>query len=174
MRAARTAPYNSALKGPLWPGREQLSEIGFAESARGMIFAHNICDPLPEPMAERIMRCADCVYCEIPWPASGETFYQRAGAEPAFLVGAKRDALALADDAVQLVSLNGRPAWLAISGAGVAGYGTTDELLTQLARVYRGVYDFGCGYGAALRLFAYFIGSDIDRKCLAYVQRELL
>jgi SAM-dependent methyltransferase len=131
-----------------------------------------------------------------PRPASGDTFYQRAGVEPrdhadylaalrklilhrfgkpAFIVGAKRDAAALADEPVRPVSLNGRPAWLAISGGGrTPQCRTTDELLAQLARSYRSVYDFGCGYGAALRPFSYFIGSDIDRKCLAYVQRELL
>jgi hypothetical protein len=195
-RPAETKPSNSALKGAVWPGRELLIDTSFAETSRGMVFVHNVCEPLPEPTADRIARRAECVYCEIPWPAAGETFYQRAGVtpeahgvyvaavkamlerfqKPAFIVGSKRDAVALSDQAIRLVGLNGRPAWLAISRtkAPAPEARTTGELLAHLASVYGAVYDFGCGYGASLRPFAYFIGSDIDRKCLAYVARELL
>ena len=46
--------------------------------------------------------------------------------------------------------------------------------MEQLAQRYRGVYDFSCGYGNALRPFGYIIGSDIDKKCLDYIAREIL
>jgi hypothetical protein len=193
--ARATKPYNTALKGPLWPGRDDYGEIDFARSERGMVFAQNIVtDPPPEGFAGEIISRVGCVYCEIPWPAAGDTFYARAGIEPsshaeyvaavealiarlgkpAFIVGAKRDAGRLAKDDVRLIMLNGAPAWLAVSGARAPECLHTGDLLAHLAATYPGVYDFGCGYGASLRPFAYCIGSDIDRKCLAYVAREIL
>jgi hypothetical protein len=195
-RPAETKPYNSALKGAIWPGRELLIDTSFAETSRGMVFAYNVCEPMHPELIAHIGLRSQCLYCEIPWPAAGETFYRRAGVtpeahavyvaavkailerfqKPAFIVGSKRDAVALSDQAIRLVGLNGRPAWLAISRtkAPVPEARTTGELLAHLASVYGAVYDFGCGYGASLRPFAYFIGSDIDRKCLAYVAREIL
>jgi hypothetical protein len=185
--------YNSALKGREWLGRDHLTEIDFAESERGMVFAHNICEPLPEAMAALIESRAECLYSEVPWPAARDTFYRRAGVtprphgeyqaavkaildrfnKPAFIVAAKRDAMALADE-VHPIILYGDPGWLAISRGRAPEYRTNQDLVAQLAKAYRSVYDFSCGCGVALRPFAYFIGSDIDRKCLAYVQRELL
>jgi hypothetical protein len=185
--------YNSALKGREWAGRDEFQPIDFAESARGMVFAHNICEPLPDAMAERIAR-VECFYSEVPWPAARDTFYQRSGVEPrphaeyqaaikgiidrfkkpTFIIAAKRDAFALAADDVRLISLYGDPGWLAIRGGRPPECRTNQELIARLAEAYGSVYDFSCGCGVALRPFAYFIGSDIDRKCLAYVQRELL
>jgi hypothetical protein len=192
----RGAPYNSALKGGDWPGRQALAETDFAESPRGMVFAHNLFDPLPAARAEAVRRM-ECVYSEIPWPAGDVTFYQRAGLpqrphaayvaaakalidglkKPSFIIAAKRDAMILATDEVRLVTLRGRPACLAIAYAGErpprAAVDTAD-ILAWLAGAYRSVYDFSCGYGAGLKPFAAFVGSDIDRRCLTYVAQELL
>jgi hypothetical protein len=188
-------PYNSALKGPVWAGRDDLAEIEFAESPAGMVFAHNVCDPMPEPFIEQIAKRAECIYAELPWPAGGDTFYARAGVEarphddfmfavkgrivdplgkPTFIVASKRDARFLASDDIRPITHRGGNAWLAASGGPAPRCETSEELIAYLAGAYRSVYDFSCGYGRSLRPFAFFIGSDIDRKCLAYVARELL
>ena len=197
MRAKQAARpiYNSALKGREWAGRDEFKEIDFAESSRGVVFAHNVCEPLPEAMADRIASRAECFYSEIPWPAARDTFYRRSGVEPrphgeyiaavkalldrfkkpAFIVASKRDAIALAPDEMRLISLYGAPGWLAISRTSrVPEYRTNQDLIAGLAEAYHSVYDFSCGCGVALKPFAYCIGSDIDRKCLAYVAREIL
>jgi hypothetical protein len=191
-----TVPYNTALKGPGWSGRENLEEIELADSPIGTVFAHNILDPLPEPWAELIEKNAECVYSEIPWPAARDTFYLRSGLaprphgeyvaavkaivdrfrKPSYIVASKRDAFALADQPVRPIMHNGYQAWLAIAHAvqPTPDCVGTPELRAWLGQTYRSVYDFSCGYGAGLRPFEHFIGSDIDRKCLAYVARELL
>ena len=83
----------------------------------------------------------------------------------------------LATDEVRLATLRGRPAWLAIAYAGEkppAAAVDTADVIAWLASAYRSVYDFSCGYGAGLKPFAAFVGSDIDRRCLTYVAQELL
>jgi hypothetical protein len=188
-------PYNSALKSQAWRGRDSLGETAFAESARGLVFAHSIIDPMPDDKFALIQAKAECVYGEIPWPAGSPVFYERAGvaphphgdlalaakalidalAKPTFIIASKRDAPLFAADPRPIL-INGGDAWLAISHADRAPppCRTTTELLAWLAGEYRSVYDFCCGYGVALRRFAYFIGSDIDRKCLRYIEREWL
>ena len=193
---AASEPYNSALAVSAWPGRDALSETRFAETGRGMVFAHDVCEPLADELFARIEAQADCVYSEIPWPAGGAAFYRRAGCDvrphgdmvlavkarivdplrkPSFIIASKRDARFLAADAVQPCALNGRPAYLAIVNAEPPPpCPTTRELLAWLGRRYRSVYDFSCGFGGSLKHFAYAIGSDIDQKCLNYVEWEIL
>jgi hypothetical protein len=190
-------PYNSALKRRAWPGRSELGETSFAETERGVVFAHNAIEPLPDGWFTLVQARADCLYCEIPWPAAGATFYERAGLEPqphadlvlsikariidalrkpSFVIASHRDAPQFAVDELRPIVINGGAAWLAIAYADRLPplCPTTLELLAWLGGQYRSVYDCCCGYGVALRRFAYAIGSDIDRKCLNYVEREIL
>jgi hypothetical protein len=197
-RSAEPRPYNTGLReqGGEWPGRADLEETRFAETPRGMVFAHDIIDALPADKLALIRKRADCLYSEIPWVAGAGRFYYRAGLKgrphrdyvqalaglienfmkPAFIVGAKADTRILAQGSISLIALNRRPAWLAVAYADrpPPECHATSDLLAWLGATYRGVYDFSCGYGGALAYFAYAVGSDIDAKCLNYVERKIL
>lgn len=194
-RARTTPPYNTGLKrGDYSALRAQLGEVSHASSARGAVFAHAVGTPLSLGQAA-IISGAACLYCELPWPQGWPVFHERAGVpmgsyadylaavagllgtfrKPAFIVCSKSAAAVLAQHPVRPIGLNGDRAWLAASYVDeVPDAGTTEALLEALADRYPSVYDFGCGYGNALRPFGYFVGSDIDRKCLDYIARELL
>lgn len=192
-------PYNTGLKvGADWPGRAGLGETRFAETARGVVFAHSLTDPLPEKRLQLVAGRAECLYSEIPWLAGSTAFYDRAGLaprphaeyvagaaalidslrKPTFLVGSKHDLGVIAGRAPERrIRLNGAKVWLAIlhtDASDVPEVGVTSDLLAWLAARFSGAYDFSCGYGNALSYFAYCIGSDIDLKCLSYVHKEIL
>ena len=193
-------PYNTGLAQAEVALRAQLAEITHAASERGVVFAHAIGTPFTAGQAKIISRCA-CIYCELPWVSGWALFHQRAGVDPvssyadyikavaellaefrkpAFIVCSKRSATILSQPPLRPIGLNGGRAWLAV--AYVEGGpdlplrtpASTEELLGWLAGRFPSVYDFGCGYGNALRRFSYFVGSDIDKKCLDYIARELL
>ncbi len=198
--AASARPYNTALKvGASLPIRATLGETRFAETARGVVFAHSMADPLPQERLQMVAERAECLYSEIPWPAGAAVFYDRAGLaqrahadylagaqrlieslkKPTFIVGSKHDVTALLPPwvAATPIVLNGEPAWLAVlhtDAAAVPTAGRTTDLLACLGATYDAAYDFSCGYGNALSNFRYRIGSDIDLKCLDYVSRKVI
>lgn len=194
MNAAR--PYNTGLKrGDYSALRAELMVTSHAASARGAVFAHAVERPLTADQVAVIERCG-CIYCELPWPQGWPVFHERAevapvgsyadyvGAvrgllgrfkKPAFIVCAKSAAMVLAQYPIQPIDLNGGRAWLAASYVEeVPDARTTEALLAWLGGRYPSVYDFGCGYGNALHGFGFFVGSDIDGKCLDYISRTLL
>jgi len=184
-------PYNTALASSIPAVRAELTDTKFAFSDRGVVFAHDILEPLPEVMDRLIGSRVECLYAETPWVAGSATFYERAGlapkphaeyvsaverliehfGKPAFIVCSKRDAAALGE-AVSPIVLNGERAWLARAGGGTIEADTVETLRARLAERYAGVYDFSCGYGNALGEFSFFVGSDIDQKCLDYIRRK--
>ena len=195
MSARIRSPYNTGLNRAEVALRAQLGEIAYAASERGVVFAHAVGTPFSAGKTAIIDRAA-CLYCELPWRDGWSVFHERAriapagnyvdylGAverllasfrKPAFIVCSKAAAGILAQHPVRPITLNGGRAWLAASYVeDVPAAVTTEALLTVLAGRYPSVYDFGCGYGNALRRFGYFVGSDIDKKCLDYIARELL
>src|SRR5208337_3619511 len=130
-------PYNTALASSIPAVRAELTDTKFAFSDRGVVFAHDILEPLPEVMDRLIGSRVECLYAETPWVAGSATFYERAGlapkphaeyvsaverliehfGKPAFIVCSKRDAAALGE-AVSPIVLNGERAWLARAGGG--------------------------------------------------------
>jgi hypothetical protein len=193
----RTAakPYNTALNrsGAGLEGlRAQLGEVNCVASEKGVVFRHDMLAPLTVG-EQALIGQAEVIYSDLPWPAGWPMFHARAGVEPSgsyddyvgaveallgwagkpwFIVCGKRAAERLAPAAMRPINHRGDKVWLAASGE--AGATDSGELVAELARQYRSIYDFSCGYGNALRLFSYFVGSDIDRKCLDYIARELL
>jgi hypothetical protein len=193
---ARTAPYNTGLKrGDYSALRAQLGETSQASSPRGVVFAHAVERPLTDHETT-IVSQVGCIYCELPWPQGWPVFHERAGvapagsyadyvaavarllarfAKPSFIVCSKAAAAVLAQHPARPIGLNGDRAWLAASYVeDVPDAVTTEALLTLLGGQYPSVYDFGCGYGNALHGFGFFVGSDIDCKCLDYISRTLL
>lgn len=190
--------YNTALKSRMRDAalRPVLGETSFARSRRGVVFAHDVCAPLPARF-ERLIgeRCA-CIYSEPAWKPGWVKFHARAGvadygnyddypyrikalidhfAKPSFVVCSRAVSELLAPGMTRAIKLYGHAdVWLAIANVEMPAAAGNVELVADLAARYRSVYDFSCGYGAALRPFEFFVGSDIDKKCLNYIERELL
>lgn len=189
-------PYNTGLGSHEYEWRRRLDGIDYAESERGIVFAHDVCNSLCDYRATLVMQKAECVYSELPWKSGWDTFHARAEVQPsgkhedfvkavksllmmlgkpAFIVCSKQDAEFLSDKKPCPIMLNGKRAWLAVYNVkDIPQVGDTLNLVRYLAGTYRSVYDFGCGYGNALREFEYFVGSDIDGKCLKFIEMEML
>jgi hypothetical protein len=193
----KKAPYNTALKGENFEfeGRNSLSETEWFENERGIIFAHDLCrKPTPEMM--EAYRKAECIISEPAWPHGYKTFAQRARTTqsgsygtylkairqlvltlrvPSFITGSMTHALALQPDLITTIKLNGPEVALAVWNEPVLPLARDSwELVNALSCRYRSVLDFSCGYGRIFRPFRYFIGSDIDKKCLGYIKTEIM
>ena len=192
------APVNTALKASRYfeyAGRGELAETSFYENPRGVVFYHDMCAPMSEEAHGYCSR-AECICTVLAWAHGYETFAARAGVLPAgnhteyleavrgyvarrriptFIVCGKKDLQRLKPHASAPIKLLGTDVMLAIWNRDkVQTVTDAAELPGALATLYESVYDFSCGYGNTLRPFKYFIGSDIDRKCLNYIEREIM
>lgn len=191
-------PYNSALKSSRRDGARNLfKQTSFYQNERGVIFHHDLCTPLS--LQKRTCYAqAKCVVSDLAWPAGFKRFADRAGVEqcgphsryiaavrelvdtlavPTFLTCSQRDARALSAQLITTIELNGQNVPLARFHE-EQDYAPRsqemDSLCLELAARYDSVLDFSCGYGNTLRAFRYFIGSDIDKHCLYYIQKEIM
>jgi hypothetical protein len=192
-------PVNTALKNRhfTYEGRAQLGHTVLFENDRGVIFRNDVSQ---EPIDDKLtlMRRANCVCSIVAWQHGYPIFAARAGVQqtgshrdyvmgirrlvetlklPAYIVTSKRDAKAMEPDVIRPITLFNEPAvlaeWMppdtftALSERG-------EDLAAELATRYRAVLDPCCGYGGILRPFRYFVGADIDTKCLNYIEREIM
>jgi hypothetical protein len=188
-------PYNTALKSSSeYPARHALPEIDWFENDRGIIFYHDLCQE-PDPRQQAAYARAACIYAEPAWEHGYNLFAERAGTKqtgdfPAFIRGARALAeslgvpafitaakswIGLLDPPLAIpVRLNGSDSLLAVWHAEPPKATDSAGIIAELAGRYLSVADFCCGYGRTLRAFPYFIGSDIDRKCLGYIKTEIM
>jgi hypothetical protein len=189
-------PYNTAIKGGgNLKIRDGLSETDHAHSGRGTVFAHNVFEPFAPRQEKLIRERAACIVSDLVWKAGWPVFHQRAGtvpygnhsdylylvrallnhfAKPSFIV-CSRAAAELIGERQRPIKRFGGNVWLAVAHTDDDPEAASMEALpAALAARYPSAYDFGCGYGNLLRPFGYFVGSDIDRKCLAYIAQEML
>lgn len=198
MTGGNSYPYNTALKSPRfdYAGRDKLDRLQYVNTNRGMVFAHDMCKPLPEVRMNVIRERCQCVYTEIPWMAGWGIFHERAGKSPSNGYGFFVDAIKRLIDELQkpsfvvcskaIVNRLNPPEVLPIrlhtthaclglwNSPHMEGVETVPALLNRLGQDYESAYDPCCGYGNGLRPFKYFVGSDIDEKCLAYVNAKIL
>lgn len=190
-------PINTAVRNRhfAYDGRAALGESRHFENERGVIFFNDLCRPLTQATLN-LFRRADCVCSIVAWRHGFRIFHERAGVQPSgthavyiahirqliqtlslpsYIVTSKRDAMLMAPDLIRPITLFDEPAMLAEwQPLGPAGIDRAEDLPALLATRYRAVLDFSCGYGSIVRPFRYFIGSDIDTKCLNYIEREIM
>ena len=176
-------------------GRFEISRGGVTSVAfRYNLESRHTCDGLPDEYAT-----CDVLYGDPPWPAGYAEFNRRGGVtdpkgysyfakmvdtlmalsgRPGVLI-AGRSFLASTGSArvareTRRTTLNGEPA-LAIlyGGLSLPNTGSSEDVLIYLARHFRRVGDFMCGYGRAGRVFAAdggsFVLSDCNASCVGYV-----
>ena len=186
--------YNSSLKGKNVP----MTGVPYVEIPE-KVFEH---DMTIRETPDCFKTC-DCVYSEPAWQYGYPIFNERAGfvasdgwsaysksidrtvmeiGKPAFIIGGKIHArhFADADDRREIeimhdgTSLGGAFVYL-FNGADYddSVVRTTDGLTDYLCKEYEKALDFSCGYGEHLLKFRDFIGTDIDRNCLAYLSGKV-
>jgi hypothetical protein len=196
LRQESALPYNTALKIGCRREfeRDSLPEVEWYENDRGIIFQHDVCLK-PKRRMLAAYRKAECVCTDLAWTHGYEAFAVRAQIKqsgdhaayvcaigklvktlklPSFVIAGWSFVKALSPDLITSLELNERPAALAVWNAELPSASTDAELIAELAKRYRSVADFCCGYGRALRAFSWFVGSDIDKKCLGYIKTEIM
>ena len=189
----RTQPYNTALKSYVSPLNS--GHVELAATPRGMVFYHDICEPLGNDILYLIRQNVQCIYSEPSWRGGFQSFKERANnynensyadylngiralivtlSIPTFLVCGKKEIKRLRPLFINRIQLNGHGAWLGIWNFKDISGGNTVEFINDLSSIFFSVYDFSCGFGSALHNFMYSVGSDINCTCLSYVSKEIL
>lgn len=193
-------PYNSALssKKSLGVDRSSLTDTEHARNDRGLVFFHDIVSPIPLEYQGIINRKVDCIYTEAPWKDGYYCFQDRAEMavfdgydrfleglynnvvcafpeKPIYIVASIQIAKKFSQFPPTPIKLNNDRAWLTILNAEmILDVADSKQLIKLLSSHYNSVYDCCCGYGNTFPDFNYFIGSDIDKKCLNFIKRNLL
>ena len=190
-------PFNSAMKSltnePSM--RDELSEIERFQNERGAVFFHDMNIPFKQWQLDIVER-AECIHSQLSWPSGMTVFAERANhkqlgshgqyllsikamierlKKPTFLICSKSWQNKLQPHDTQPIKLYGHDVLLAIyfDTRGIISK-DTEQLTRELSSRYKSVYDFSCGYGLSIRPFGYIAGSNIDKKCLDYIRKEIL
>ena len=182
--------YHSALQEPL----KVLGELDFYESKGSVVVCHDISKGL-----NPYYRDVDAIYSEPAWRDGYEKFMQRAGVGngsyseylrgilrviqelsiPAYVVIGKHMVSILKPPKVIDVKLRGYQCLLGVwYGEDPGKIETNKDVLEFIGRTYERVLDFSAGYGNVAKVMLShgkkFVCSDINRKCVYYIAKNLM
>lgn len=153
-------------------------------------FVHDINDGV-----HYLFRYVDCIYSEPSWLNGYPKFLERAGVEsksfneykknilsviksinkPSFIIMGKHMVKTMNPDYSYDIKLNGGNSVLGVYNYNnIPIFERTEQLLEYISDRFDVVLDFCCGYGTTFNYFDRFVASDINKKCINYINKKYL
>lgn len=176
--------YHSAL------AEELHTEEGKSVYIGKVAFVHDINNGI-NPLFKHV----DCIYAEPAWLNGYPKFIKRAGVEsasfneyksnilnvvkelnkPSFIIMGKHMLKTMKPDYHYDILLYGGNSVLGVYNyEGIPVFKTTEQVLEYISKRFEVVLDFCCGYGNTFEYFDRFIATDINKKCINYINKKYL